>query len=86
MARAGSQLQLVRPLRKGEATRTYIWGLARLRPDMAGRMHGGGLSKEVRSAEICVRTFEEKSDECIELEAFMKLKRAARTPRFYDTV
>lgn len=46
MARARSQLQLVRSLRKGEATRTYIWGLARLRPDMAGRMHGGALSKE----------------------------------------
>ena len=27
--------------RKGKATATYIWGLARLRPDMAGRMDVG---------------------------------------------
>ena len=33
-----------------------------------------------------MRMFEEKNDECIKLEAFMRLKTAARTPRFYDTI
>lgn len=63
---ARSQLQLVRSLRKDEATRTYIWGLAKLRPDMAGRRHGGGVSVKSLKRTEYARLFEEKDDKGVE--------------------
>ena len=62
MAQAGWQLQLVRSSAI-KATGTYIWGLARLRPDMFDILFVKALLEGVRCTLICAKISERQKNE-----------------------